>query len=68
VGSFTYVNFNVGYTLWSNGGRRAELFGVVNNLLNRDPPNNIPSSFGPTNNVLYDVIGRYYRAGARFSF
>jgi outer membrane receptor protein involved in Fe transport len=68
VGSFTYVNFNAGYTLWSDGGRRAELFGVVNNLLNRDPPNNIPSSFGPTNNVLYDVIGRYYRAGARFSF
>jgi outer membrane receptor protein involved in Fe transport len=68
VGSFTYVNFNVGYTLWSKEGRRAELFGVVNNLLNRDPPNNIPSSFGPTNNVLYDVIGRYYRAGARFSF
>lgn len=41
---------------------------MVNNLLKPDPPNNIPSSFGPTNNVLYDVIGRYYRAGARFSF
>jgi hypothetical protein len=37
------MNFNVGYTLWSNGGGGRNC-SAVNNLLNRDPPNNIPSS------------------------
>jgi iron complex outermembrane recepter protein len=68
VASVTYVNLNAQYTLWQRGEQRVELFGVVNNLFDKDPPNDIPSSFGPTNNVLYDVVGRYYRAGVRFAF
>lgn len=68
VEAVTYVNFNLQYRLVDEGNRQVELFGVVNNLFDTDPPNNLPSSFGPTNNVLYDVVGRSYRAGVRISY
>ena len=41
---------------------------LINNLFDQDPPNDIPSSFGPTNNVLYDVVGRSFKIGVRFGF
>lgn len=68
VRAMTYVNLNFQYQLWRQGNQRVELFGVVNNLFDTDPPNDIPSSFGPTNPVLYDVLGRSYRGGIRFAF
>ena len=68
VEAVTYVNLNAQYTLWSEGDQRVELYGVVNNLFDKDPPNNLPSSFGPTNNVLYDVVGRSYKVGLRLRF
>ncbi len=68
VGSVTYVNLNAQYRLWQDGDRNLELFGVVNNLFDKDPPNNLPSSFGPTNNVLYDVVGRSYKVGLRLAY
>lgn len=67
VGSMVYVNLNAQYTLWERDGRTVQIYGAINNLFDRDPPKDIPSSFGPTNNVLYDVIGRYFRIGARFT-
>jgi iron complex outermembrane recepter protein len=68
VGAVTYVNLNAQLRLWQRGEQRVELFGVVNNLFDHDPPNNLPSSFGPTNNVLYDVVGRSYRLGVRLNY
>ncbi|MGC1271427.1 MAG: TonB-dependent receptor [Croceibacterium sp.] len=68
VESVVYVNLNAQYKLWHDGDRSAELFGVVSNLFDHDPPNNIPSSFGPTNNVLYDVVGRSFKVGLRVSY
>lgn len=68
VESVTYVNLNAQYRLWQGGDRHVELFGVVNNLFDKDPPKNLPSSFGPTNNVLYDVIGRSYKVGLRLTY
>ncbi len=62
------MNPNAQYRLWQGGDRHVELFGVVNNLLDKDLPNNSPSSFGPTNNVLYDVVGRSYRLGIRLNY
>jgi outer membrane receptor protein involved in Fe transport len=62
------VNLNAQYRLWQNGDRHLELFGVVNNLFDKDPPKNLPSSFGPTNNVLYDVLGRSYKVGLRLMY
>ncbi len=68
VESVTYVNLNAQYDLWRDGDRNLQLFGAVNNLLDKDPPKNLPSSFGPTNNVLYDVIGRSYKIGLRLNY
>ncbi|MEH3108210.1 MAG: TonB-dependent receptor [Sphingomonas fennica] len=67
VGDVLYVNVNGQVTIAENGTRRVELYGAINNLFDRDPPNDIPSSFGPTNNVLYDVLGRTFRIGVRFA-
>ena len=68
VGAWTYVNFNLQYALWRQGDRKVEIYGAISNLFDKDPPVDVPSSFGPTNNVLYDVVGRSYRAGVRFHF
>ncbi|WP_164549755.1 TonB-dependent receptor domain-containing protein [Altericroceibacterium xinjiangense] len=68
VGAWTYVNLNASYDLWRDADRSLQLYGVVSNLFDKDPPVNIPSSFGPTNNVLYDVVGRTYRIGVRVRY
>jgi len=67
VPAYWYFNVNAQYDLISDGDRKVQLFGVINNLGNRTPPV-APSSFGPTNNVLYDVLGRTYRVGIRVSY
>ncbi|WP_249276377.1 TonB-dependent receptor domain-containing protein [Sphingomonas baiyangensis] len=41
-----------------------EMFGVVNNVLDRDPPL-AASAQGGTNQVYFDPIGRYFKVGAR---
>lgn len=63
-----YVNLNATYRIFDRDGQRVEIFGVVNNLLDKDPPNQIPASGGSTNPVLYDVLGRSYKVGLRFQF
>jgi len=68
IGAWTYVNLNASVAVWRQGDQKIEIFGAVNNLFDKDPPVDAPSSFGPTNNVLYDVLGRAYRIGARFKF
>lgn len=64
VPGVTYVNLNFQVKV----NEQFELFSVVNNLFDKDPPRDLPSSFGPTNPVLYDVLGRAYRMGVRLTF
>ncbi|MDB5717797.1 MAG: tonB dependent receptor family protein [Sphingomonas bacterium] len=47
--------------------REFELYGSINNLLDRDPPA-IPSGNLGTNQVLFDPVGRAFRLGARVRF
>ena len=68
IAPWTYVNINGSFAVWSRDAQKVEIFGVINNLFDRDPPVDAPSSFGPTNNVLYDVVGRTYKICARFKF
>lgn len=68
IGAWTYMNLNASYALWRDGDRKAELFGVINNLFDKNPPVDAPSSYGPTNNVLYDVVGRTYKVGVRIRY
>ncbi|PTS84656.1 hypothetical protein DBR17_07535, partial [Sphingomonas sp. HMWF008] len=68
VGAQWRLNFNMQYDIVDHGKTKIQLFGVINNLFDQDPPKDIPSSFGPTNPVLYDVIGRSYKLGVRFAY
>jgi outer membrane receptor protein involved in Fe transport len=69
---FAYVTASAAYRLKSSGRRSAELFAIVNNLFDTDPPM-IPSGAAgginesSTNGQFYDVIGRFFRAGLRFT-
>jgi iron complex outermembrane receptor protein len=47
-----------------------ELFGKIDNVLNRDPPVTVNSALAPlvANSPFYDRIGRFYSAGVRFRF
>lgn len=69
-----YVYFNLGAQYgFEVGGRKLEVYGLVNNLLDRAPPM-IPSGAAggsnesSTNAALYDVIGRVYKVGLRFQY
>lgn len=71
-----YTNGTVSVKLGALGGRgamsNATLFFNVNNLFNRKPPLvadvSSPGLIIPTNQSVYDVIGRYMTAGVRFRF
>jgi outer membrane receptor protein involved in Fe transport len=60
VASRLYFDLNASYRI----NDRLELFGVVNNLFDRDPPL-AASAQGGTNQVYFDPIGRYFKVGAR---
>jgi outer membrane receptor protein involved in Fe transport len=72
VPAFLYLNSSASYRLRLRGNRSIELFTAINNLLDKDPPM-IPSGAAgginesSTNGQFYDVVGRFFRFGARFS-
>lgn len=72
-----FLDASVNYTWNLGSGRTAEMFFVVKNLLDKDPvlvsdPQYIAAEntagYPQTNRLLYDVLGRTFRVGARFSF
>lgn len=72
VPAFLYINPSASYRFRLIGSRSIELFTAINNLLDKDPPM-IPSGAAgginesSTNGQFYDVVGRFFRFGARFS-
>jgi outer membrane receptor protein involved in Fe transport len=72
VPAFVYLSASASYRFYSIGQHAAELFGIVNNLTDTDPPM-IPSGAAgginesSTNGQFYDVVGRFFRAGIRFT-
>lgn len=73
IDSVTYTDLNLRYELETAGNGEWELFASVNNLTDEDPP--VVANFGffganatQTNAGLYDLIGRRYAVGVRFSF
>lgn len=72
VPAFLYLNASGGYRFAVGRNCTVELFGAINNLLDKDPPM-IPSGAAgginesSTNGQFYDVVGRFYRFGARFT-
>lgn len=68
VDGAVYFNLSGSYDLIERGnGLKLQLFGSINNLLNRNPPL-APDGTYPTNPVFFDQIGRFFRVGARMSF
>jgi len=72
VPAFVYLNGSASYRFGLRGSRSVELFTAVNNVLDKDPPM-IPSGAAgginesSTNGQFYDVVGRFFRFGARFT-
>jgi outer membrane receptor protein involved in Fe transport len=72
VPAFLYLNPSASYRFKLRRDRSVELFAAVNNLLDTDPPM-IPSGAAgginesSTNGQFYDVVGRFFRFGARFT-
>ena len=73
VPAYVYLTLSTAYRFDLGDDRSMQLFAVVNNLLDTDPPF-IPSGAAgganesSTNPAFYDVIGRFFRFGARFNF
>lgn len=70
IPSVVYVNTSARYQIYDRPGQRLELYGVISNLLDKDPPI-APVDFAQpsaTNVGLYDVVGRNFSIGARFGF
>lgn len=67
IPAVAYLNLSMSYDVLTEG--RFQLFGVINNVLDKDPPP-VPSftSGQSVNTVLYDAIGRYFRIGVRVKF
>jgi iron complex outermembrane receptor protein len=67
VGARFYFNLSGNYNVWDKGTRKAQVYAIVENLLDKNPPWEIGSGAG-TNGQFYDTLGRMYKVGARFSF
>jgi len=72
VPPFVYLTATASYRVHTSSTRSVELFAVVNNLFDTEPPM-IPSGAAgginesSTNGQFYDVVGRFVRAGIRFT-
>jgi iron complex outermembrane receptor protein len=64
VSAAAYVNLSASYRIMDG----IELFGSVNNLLDKDPPVAPGGNGYPTNPVYFDTYGRVWRGGVRVRF
>jgi outer membrane receptor protein involved in Fe transport len=65
-----YLDLNASYGFQIDGVK-FETFGRIANVFNRFvfvPGTGEPNEYYPTNQALYDMIGRYFSAGVRFRF
>lgn len=72
VPAYAYLSLSLTQGISIGNGRSFQIFGVINNLLDTDPPFIPAGSIGGTNEtstsgVFYDVIGRAFKIGARFA-
>ncbi|MGE4063752.1 MAG: TonB-dependent receptor plug domain-containing protein [Rhodospirillaceae bacterium] len=72
VESALFIDFNSSYKLALGENAETELFFNVRNIANSDPPiaargpGGSSWDFPPTNQGLYDIMGRVFRAGVKF--
>ena len=63
VAGATYINLAASWKF----GKALEVFGRLDNALDRDPPID-PTGSSATNAALFDTLGRTWRAGVRLAF
>jgi iron complex outermembrane recepter protein len=64
-----YFSGNAQYNLIQSNGKQLQMFGVINNLMNKAPPAAVAViNFNNGNWNPYDVIGRTFRVGVRFAY
>ena len=63
-----YLSWSGSFDFQRAEGNAIQLFWVVNNLLDKDPPVAPGGNAYPTNPVFFDTLGLRYRAGVRISF
>jgi outer membrane receptor protein involved in Fe transport len=59
-----YTNLSLSYSLPLADKGELQIYGVVNNLFNLDPPVD-PGAASATNSILFDAIGRAFTVGLR---
>ena len=64
--SMAYVNLNASYD-FKMGDHSVQVFGIVNNAFNRDPPILATAALNSGGNP-YDMVGINFRAGARLNW
>jgi iron complex outermembrane receptor protein len=67
VPSRFYTNLSVTQSIPAFGSGAFEVYFVVNNLFDKDPPI-APGASSATNGILFDQVGRAFTAGARIKF
>jgi outer membrane receptor protein involved in Fe transport len=63
-----YLSWSGSYDFRRSEGNQMQLFWVINNLLDEDPPVAPGGNAYPTNPVFFDTLGLRYRAGFRIAF
>jgi outer membrane receptor protein involved in Fe transport len=63
-----YLSWSGSYDFQRAEGNQVQLFWVINNLLDEDPPIAPGGNAYPTNPVFFDTLGLRYRAGVRIAF
>jgi len=61
-----YINLNSSYDVISDGGKRVQIYTIIDNLMDKDPPL-IAASLQSGGNP-YDLIGRDFKVGVRVAF
>jgi outer membrane receptor for ferrienterochelin and colicin len=65
----TYVDLNAAYDVKSFSEFRAlQIYGVINNVFNKQPPLGYNFVNGGTAGGLYDYVGRTFKMGVRFTY
>lgn len=70
IPAIVYVDLNASYD-FKVADHKFELYGTITNLTNKFvfiPNTGQPTEFYPSQQSLYDVVGRYFVAGLRFDF
>jgi iron complex outermembrane recepter protein len=67
VPSRTYVDILARYKMALSSDSQAVLYAGIDNLFNTDPPP-FPGANGSGNNVLFNPVGRMFKAGLRVSY